>query len=304
MRGPRFSVLIPTYNRKKVVCEAVESILAQSFLDFEVFVIDDGSTDGTNESLRSYGDRIKVLNQSNKGPEVARNLAAAAASGEYLVLLDSDDLLMPWALQTYDHILRALDEPPVIIGSMIYFRDGKPLPELSTRNDRLEVMKYRDFLSKDLSVGLSNSRIVVRKSLYESVGGGRQTDASTFHLDDFHLVLKTGTSGPCVLVCAPATVAYRVHETNSVRSVASMVRGISTIIESERQGEFPGGAERKFERYACVGGISWRWVGLSWKAGHYRLALTLLLRSFPMVFAGMCRRALRNRRESAPIILS
>src|ERR1051326_5177650 len=101
----RFSVIIPTYNRKRLVLQAIDSIMAQTFKDYEVFIIDDGSTDGTQDALRGYLDRIHFLQQSNldrihflqqsnQGPEVARNLGARKANGEYLALLDSDDSLM------------------------------------------------------------------------------------------------------------------------------------------------------------------------------------------------------------------
>jgi glycosyltransferase involved in cell wall biosynthesis len=98
----RFSVLMPAYNREKYVGQAIDSVLSQGFKDFELFVIDDGSTDKTLQVLESYGARIKLLRQNNQGPEVARNKAAALAQGEHLVLLDSDDLLLPGALATYD----------------------------------------------------------------------------------------------------------------------------------------------------------------------------------------------------------
>src|SRR5579862_2203552 len=124
----RFSVLVPTYNRAEHVRQTIESVLGQSFADYELFVIDDGSTDGTAQLLASYGNRIRVLRQANQGPEVARNHAAALAGGDYLVLLDSDDLLMPCALATYDQVIRALDSPPLVIGSMKYFQDGQTPP--------------------------------------------------------------------------------------------------------------------------------------------------------------------------------
>ena len=88
MAKTRFSVLIPVYNRAACVRECIDSILAQTFLDYEIIAIDDGSTDGTQEVLRSYGDRIKVLKQDNQGPEIARNLGAVHAGGEYLAFLD------------------------------------------------------------------------------------------------------------------------------------------------------------------------------------------------------------------------
>ena len=78
----RFSILMPVYNREKYVRQAVESVLSQTSTDFEVFAIDDGSTDGSAEILKSFGTRIKLIQQRNQGPEVARNAGAAMAQGE------------------------------------------------------------------------------------------------------------------------------------------------------------------------------------------------------------------------------
>src|ERR1051326_8398643 len=186
----RFSVIIPTYNRKRLVLQAIDSIMAQTFKDYEVLIIDDGSTDGTQDALRGYLDRIHFLQQSNQGPEVARNLGARKANGEYLALLDSDDLLMPRALETYDHVLRKFNSPPILIGSMLHFNTEAGLPPTRNNNNAIEVLSYADYLSDRKSVGLSNSRIVMRKSLYEKVGGERNSSPSTFHCDDFNLILK------------------------------------------------------------------------------------------------------------------
>ena len=135
----RFSVLIPTHNREEYVRQAIDSVLSQTFTDYEVFVIDDGSTDRTPELLRSYGHRIRALRQPNQGPEAARNRAAAQASGEYLAFLDSDDLLLPGALEAYDRIIRTLDSPPLMIGAMIYFEDQPPPARAPEARATLEV---------------------------------------------------------------------------------------------------------------------------------------------------------------------
>ncbi|HEX4538283.1 MAG TPA: glycosyltransferase family A protein, partial [Candidatus Acidoferrum sp.] len=75
----RFSVLLPVYNREKYVRQAVDSVLNQTFKDFELLVVDDGSTDKSPEILKSYGSKLTLIPQDNRGPEVARNTAAALA---------------------------------------------------------------------------------------------------------------------------------------------------------------------------------------------------------------------------------
>src|SRR3984893_13884088 len=126
----RFSVLLPFYHKVNYRRPAVYSVLNQTFTDFELLAIDDGSTDRSAEILESYGKRLKLIQQRNQGPEIARNTAAALAQGEYLVYLDSDDLFLPFALETFDKVIRATDSPPLLLGSILFFQDGEPPPQL------------------------------------------------------------------------------------------------------------------------------------------------------------------------------
>jgi len=90
---PEISVIIPTYNRSSLAREAVESVLAQTFADFEVLVIDDGSTDNTKQVIESIQDnRIKYSYKDNGGVSSARNMGIGNASGAFIAFLDSDDL--------------------------------------------------------------------------------------------------------------------------------------------------------------------------------------------------------------------
>ena len=92
----RLSVIIPTYNRAALVREAVASVLAQSFRDFEVVVVDDGSSDHTVEALAPYAEQVRLRRRENRGGvSAARNTGIAAARGEWLAFLDSDDLWLP-----------------------------------------------------------------------------------------------------------------------------------------------------------------------------------------------------------------
>lgn len=92
---PLVSVIIPTYNRALTVGESIDSVLNQTYPNIEAILVDDGSTDETPAVLRSYGDRIRVVTQTNAGPAIARNRGIAVARGEIIALLDSDDQWMP-----------------------------------------------------------------------------------------------------------------------------------------------------------------------------------------------------------------
>lgn len=103
---PQVSVIIPTYNRARMVQDSVESALAQTFRDFEIIVVDDGSTDETRGVLEKYKGRIHNFHQANQGLAAARNNAIAASHGEMIALLDSDDIWMPNKLAVQIEFMR------------------------------------------------------------------------------------------------------------------------------------------------------------------------------------------------------
>ena len=92
---PQISVIIPTYNRGWILKEAVDSVLSQHYTDFELIVVDDGSTDNTLALLQTYKGRLKILQQENLGVSAARNLGIENSCGQYIAFLDSDDLWLP-----------------------------------------------------------------------------------------------------------------------------------------------------------------------------------------------------------------
>jgi glycosyltransferase involved in cell wall biosynthesis len=106
---PRVSVIVPAFNAARTIEQAVESVRAQSYADFEIVAVDDGSTDSTIEILERYGDSIKILQQKNRGPSAARNLGIANSTGEYLGFLDADDWWNPKFLTT---MIAALQREP------------------------------------------------------------------------------------------------------------------------------------------------------------------------------------------------
>jgi len=104
---PRVSVIIPTYNRARFVQEAIESVLNQTFRDFELIVVDDGSMDGTPEILKKWERRIRCVRQGNSGVSRARNTGIRMARGKYIAFLDSDDLWVREKIEIQAHFLDA-----------------------------------------------------------------------------------------------------------------------------------------------------------------------------------------------------
>ena len=92
---PFFSIVIPTYNRATCVRRAIDSVLRQTFKDYELIVVDDGSTDNTSEVVRGYGERIVYVPQHNRGVSAARNAGISRSVGDWVAFLDSDDEWLP-----------------------------------------------------------------------------------------------------------------------------------------------------------------------------------------------------------------
>jgi GT2 family glycosyltransferase len=95
----RISVIIPTYNREDFITRAIDSVLAQTYRDYEIIVVDDGSTDNTKDKVSKYGDRVRYMYQKNLGPSASRNLGIQNAKGKYIAFCDSDDRFLPEKLE-------------------------------------------------------------------------------------------------------------------------------------------------------------------------------------------------------------
>lgn len=296
----RFSVLLPVYNRENYVKQAVDSVLNQTFRDFELLVIDDGSTDRSTEILKSYGSKLTLIQQRNRGPEIARNTAAALAQGEYLVYLDSDDFFLPFALETFDKVIRATDSPPLLLGNISFFRDGES-PAQPPPPDTIEIFKFRNYASKTMS--LSSNSTIVRKSVFDAVGGGRRdTTPQTFQADDTYIQLRVGDYSPFVVIKQPCTSAYRLHGENTSNDLESTANGILRLIRLDRRGEF---GKPSWNRYACLGGRALAYAYRDcWRNGQRRLAFRLVLGAgftVPIAIYNIILR--RFRKPPQPIIL-
>lgn len=121
------SVAIPAYNAQATIAQTLDSLLAQTHRNLDIVVVDDGSTDGTWEVLQRYGDRVRAIRQANAGIGAARNASVQAARGEFIALLDADDLCMPQRMAIQLHYLQT--HPDILLCSSDFsaFDDSGPL---------------------------------------------------------------------------------------------------------------------------------------------------------------------------------
>src|SRR5215212_9338337 len=118
------SVIIPCYNQAHFLGEAIESVLSQSYKNFEIIVVDDGSSDNTSEVASSY-EEVRLVRQENRGLSAARNAGITHSEGEYLVFLDADDRLLPKALEAGLECFEAHPECALVAGHSKFIRaDG------------------------------------------------------------------------------------------------------------------------------------------------------------------------------------
>ncbi|MEW6673640.1 MAG: glycosyltransferase [Thermodesulfobacteriota bacterium] len=198
------SIVIPTYNRGWMLKEAVDSVINQDYSDFEVIVVDDGSTDDTLEILRSYGDRLTLIRQQNRGVSAARNAGIAAATGIYIAFLDSDDLWLPQKLSRQIQFFTLHPDALICQTEEIWMRNGRRVnPRL--RHKKLSGMIFEPSLHLCL---VSPSAVMIRQSLFKEVG---LFDESLPACEDYDLWLRVSCRYPVYLIDTPLIVKRGGH---------------------------------------------------------------------------------------------
>lgn len=169
MNLPAVSVIIPTFNRAGYICDAVSSILNQTYRDLELIVVDDGSTDNTEEVLRPFVDKITFISQPRKGPSAARNHGLREARGKYIAFLDSDDISLPRRIETQVEVLERYPEVALVYSNFIFVDD---FGHLRTRGNGTGICVKGNIFEPLLltKIVIYPSTWMVRKSAFDEVG--------------------------------------------------------------------------------------------------------------------------------------
>jgi glycosyltransferase involved in cell wall biosynthesis len=261
----RVSVVIPAYNAERYLREAIDSVLGQTHQDLELIVVDDGSTDSTPAILASYGERIRVVTQPNRGVCTARNVGIAAATGEYVAFADADDIQFPFRLAAQARVLDAMPSA-AIVGGEFSQGDGEcnVVDELAARVRKLgpsnrpyEVEVFEGFggqfkVCSELGVPVPDrygcrrvycgyvpslfavvhliwgAASMFRKNVLNEVGG---FDPKIIHFEDWHLAARIGKLHNVAWLDVP-TMVYRRHALQYTKQYDTVSKGYLQLVKS------------------------------------------------------------------------
>jgi len=223
---PEISVIIPSYNHAAYIGHAVESVFAQSHTDFELIVVDDGSTDNSLDILSGFSDpRLRVLTQPNQGAHAAINRGLREATGAYLAILNSDDLYHPLRLEKTLAVFKAdrqvglvgsyidiIDQDGKFLGTKHGYADASPWPlEAPERSFRAGNNLHKALLTENYWSTTSN--FVFPRRWFESVGEFRPLRFT----HDWDFALRMAKVARMILL-PEVLMRYRVHATNTIRN--------------------------------------------------------------------------------------
>jgi glycosyltransferase involved in cell wall biosynthesis len=198
---PLVSVIIPTYNRRPVLERAIRSVLAQTFTDFELIVVDDGSQDSTSELLSEFDGKLTAFFQANQGVSSARNLGIGHSQGELLAFLDSDDEWLPEKLTRQTALFNSACPLFICHTDEIWLRDGKRVPQKG-----YHLKQGGRFFERALERCLiSPSSVMISRSLIDKVG---QFDEGLAAAEDYDLWLRITAFHEAHFVPEPLVVKH------------------------------------------------------------------------------------------------
>lgn len=268
MTAPRVSIILPAYNRETLVARAIDSVLAQTFTDFELIIVDDASKDGTRAVLERYRDvpRVKlILSDVNRGGSGARNLGIEAAVGELIAFQDSDDVWLPGKLAAQVAALDANPEAGLCYCGSLFSEGARSYYIPEQVFDRYDGDMSREILRRNTT---STQVLVVRREVLDRAG---HFDATLKRFQDWDLMIRVAQEAPFVFLPEPMAVIYATP--GNISSFVANDAICRAAILAKYEALFARAPEHRARNHYVTGRI-WQKLGEREKARpHLRAAL-------------------------------
>ena len=232
-KSPIVSVIIPTYNGSKSISATIESVLNQTFKDFEIIVVDDGSTDDTTVVLKQYKNRIHYFRKSNGGPASARNLGLRNARGKYIAFLDHDDIWLPSKLTIQTECMENHSDVGLVYSDIYEEVEGKR--SLSYYDNRIPRSGYV-FKALFRENFIANVSALIRRECFTRLGLLNES-RNMITTDDYHMWLRLSLHYPIRYINQPLAI-FRIHGHNLSSNVEVLVTNTLSCLEHICQ-QFP-----------------------------------------------------------------
>ncbi|NJK67621.1 MAG: glycosyltransferase [Microcoleus sp. SU_5_3] len=251
----RVSVIIPTYNSDRYIIQAVESVLNQTYQNWEIIIVDDGSTDNTRQLLAPYLDLIQYIYQDNQGAAIARNSACKLAKGEFLAFLDSDDSFLPEKLEKQ---IACFDADPTLdlvqTGWVIVDQNNQGIYGVKPWEEapKLDLEAFVFYKS------VRPSAMMLRREWWERLGGFDPRFPPT---EDLDFVLRLALKGCKSVWLKEILTCYRQHDSNLMSNGSKLMKNTEIVMEQFfARPDLPGHIRdlKRAERYKCFVWIAWR----------------------------------------------
>ncbi|MGQ9686405.1 MAG: glycosyltransferase family 2 protein, partial [Thiobacillaceae bacterium] len=264
--APSVSVVIPAYNAAWCVGRAIDSVLAQDYRDFELIVVDDGSTDDTAKVLAAYGDAIHVIGKPNGGMSSARNAGIAAARGEFIAFLDADDWWLPGKLARQVALMQSRPELGFTsVAARLEDPQGK-LINLWTCNHEARPILLTLFAS-NAGIAGGSSALMVRRALLERVGAYDETLGG---VEDADLWMRLAALSD--YACLPEPLVVVLRRSGSVSRNVEVMRAGAIRVMHKNRALLPHEYRGAFWR-ACLAGVYGDYAKWRYRAGQRLPAL-------------------------------
>lgn len=239
MIKPLVSVVIPTYNRDKYINETIESVLAQTYPNIEIIVIDDGSTDNTKEVVAQYVPKIQYVWQKNSERGASRNHGLRLAKGEFISFLDSDDLWLPDKIEEDINFFRKNPSVGLVYTDAL---------QVDAKGNYLKLLKPQKYNGKVTEKLLEDNFVpmathLIRTELAKNIGGFREERQLSGSEDwEFWVRLSTVTD---FAYLPRATTKIRTHEANTMSNPSGMERSMNYAIDIMAQSNYLTSEQKK-----------------------------------------------------------